>query len=45
MMLNAALQLANQQESIEAPQKRLHREKHYEESLALNQKSLGDGGQ
>ena len=40
-----ALQLANRQESTEAAQKRLHREKHQEELLALNQKPLSDDSQ
>ena len=41
--LDEALQLANRQESIEAAQKRLHREQHHEESLTVNEKSLDDG--
>ena len=34
--LDDALQLASQQESVEAAQKRLHREKHCVESLAVD---------
>ena len=35
--LDEALQVATQQESVEAAQKRLHKEKHYAESLAVDQ--------
>ena len=36
-ILDAALQLASQQESVEAAQKRLHKEKSHAESLAVDQ--------
>ena len=40
--LDEALQLATQQESVEAAQKRLQKEKHYAESLAVDQRDDTD---